>query len=390
MIPISSTTSLVEQSLKTIIRTPQSHTLLPLLKIAAVKNTNESFSHRGNLNRYLDKSASTQINLAEKFKRTIKDFQVHQEKIIDKYNISSDSGIFAENNNFRLAKSIDQLIPHSQASLNNIDRLIIFGDSLSDSDGRMYEKSLHLIPSYSQYYQGRFTNGFVWGEYLSSPAFLDKKMVNFAEGGSSSASYSPLTIRSNFLSNLDHQIKGYQPSGKDLVLIFAGANDYMTLDKKDILKVVESQIDSVEKLLEKGAKNILVMGMPDISLSPDAQESKNKREYKDIAIAHNYLLDKNIDELKEKYPQGKIFFFDTSGAFKEIISIANEIGYDTTHAYSEHGYIHIPMKTDPAINILPEYLYNDGVHPTQEVHQTFAAILNNFIIDRYADKSEPK
>ena len=385
MISINGSTSLVTQALKAGIKTPMLHALSPLLNITGVINDNNVFLRNNkspeSSERSKNKSDPGQVDLAEKFKRTIKDFQINSNGITNKYNNP------LEDKNFRLAKSIDKLFPHSNASLDNIDRLVIFGDSLSDSNGKMFEKSLHIFPSYNQYYEGRFTNGFVWGEYLSSPAFLNKKMVNFAEGGSTSASYSPFNLRSNFLSNLDSQIKSYQPSGKDLTIFFAGANDYILLHKTDVLKVVETQIDDVEKLLAGGVKNVLVMGMPDISLTPESEHSEHKRKYKDISIAHNILLQKNIDELKEKYPGAKIFFFDTSAALKEIMTIASEIGYDTTHSYTTHGYIHIPTETDPALNISPEYLYNDGVHPTQEVHQTFATILNNFIINNYSDKA---
>ncbi len=392
MIFINSPAPLATQVLHTTIKKPPVNVLSLLLKIVGIKSNDTELSQaKGSLEKMdilINKSDPCQVDLAAKFKRTIRDFQLNPRNIADKFNIVSEGpDIPSEDSNFRLAKTVDKLFPHSNGSLNNIDRLVIFGDSLSDSKGNMFEKSHHILPSYNQYYCGRFTNGFVWGEYLSSPAFLNKEMVNFSEGGSTSASYSPFNLRSNFLSNLDAQIKDYQPSSRDLTIVFAGANDYITLHKNNILKVVKNQIDDVEKLLSRGVKNVLVMGMPDISLTPDSEHSGNKREYKDISIAHNFLLQKNIDELKEKHPEAKIFFFDTSTALNEIITIASEIGYDTTHSYTNHGYIHIPTETEPALNISPEYLYNDGVHPTQEVHQTFATILNNFIINNYSDKA---
>ncbi|MCS3433745.1 SGNH/GDSL hydrolase family protein [Klebsiella sp. BIGb0407] len=392
MISINGPALLAVQALNVVVKAPALHVLSPLLKIATIKSSNAELLQKNKfiekMNISIDKSDPIQVDLAAKFKRTIKDFQLNPKSITDKYNIVREGGdVLAENTNFKLAKAIGKLYPHPDVTLDNIDRLVVFGDSLSDSNGRMFDKSLHIFPSYNQYYEGRFTNGFVWGEYLSSPAFLNKKMVNFAEGGSTSASYSPLNLRSNFLSNLDSQIKEYQPSARDLTVLFAGANDYIVLHKNDVLKVVETQIDDVEKLLKSGVKNILVMGMPDISLTPESEHSGHKREYEDISIAHNVLLQKNIEKLKVKYPAAKIFFFDTSAALKEIITIARQIGYDTTHSYTTHGYIHNPLETDPDLNISPEYLYNDGVHPTQEVHQTFATILNSFIVKNYSDKA---
>lgn len=391
MMSINGPVSLATHIFNTIIKCQPVIALSPLLKIASIRNGVDSLPEKNALEKMdilINKSDPDQVDLAEKFKRTIRDIQLNPKKGTGTFNVVSEGAdILLENTNFRLAKAIDKRYPRPDSSLDNIDRLVVFGDSLSDSEGRMFEKTHHIFPSYNQYYDGKFTNGYVWGEYLSSPAFLNKEMVNFAEGGSTSASYSGFNLLSHFLSNLDTQIESYQPSDRDLAILFAGANDYITLHKNDILKVIENQIDEVDKLLADGAKNVLVMGMPDISLTPESERSEDKREYKDITLAHNFLLQKNVDELKIKYPEAKVFFFDTSSALNEIITVAREIGYDTTHSYTTHGYIHIPMEVDPALNISPEYLYNDGVHPTQEVHHTFATILNNFIVNNYSDKA---
>lgn len=289
--------------------------------------------------------------------------------------------------NFRLAKEIERCYPGKQGSLDNIDRLVIFGDSLSDSKGLMFKKSHHLLPSYNQYYDGRFTNGFVWDEFLSSPAFLKKEAISFAEGGSTSARYSRFNLLSNILSNLETQIKSYQPFKRDLAILLCGANDYITLRQNNIIKVVEKQIDDISGLLLRGVDNILVMGMPDISLSPEAAASDERRKYKDITIAHNALLERNVAELKMRYPQKKIFFFNTPAAMEEILNLAKKMGYNTTQSYIHHGYVHMPASRNPRLDIAPEYIYNDSVHPTQEVHYAFATLLNDFIIQHYAKKT---
>lgn len=285
---------------------------------------------------------------------------------------------------FNLAAEIQKLyLTKAQNDLSHIDRIIVFGDSLSDSQGRMFKKTHNILPSYHQYYEGRFTNGFTWSEYLSSPAFLKKPIINFAEGGSTSASYSPFNLCGDFLSNLDTQLKSYQPSPKDLSIFFIGANDYMTLHKDNIVKVVEKQIDDVMKLLEAGIKNILIMGIPDLSATPYGQRSLHAREFKDITLAHNSLLQKNTEALNQRSGGKRIFFFDTASAFENIKNVARQLNYDTAHAYIEHGYIHIPGEKDPELNISPQYLFNDNVHPTQEVHHAFASLLSHFIVHNY-------
>ncbi|EDY0985347.1 type III secretion system effector [Salmonella enterica] len=264
---------------------------------------------------------------------------------------------------FSLAKEINKLYPKQKnIPLGDINRLVFFGDSLSDSMGRMFEKTHHLLPSYGQYFDGRFTNGFTWTEFLSSPQFLSKEMLNFAEGGSTSASYSCFNCIGDFVSNTDRQVASYIPSHQDLAIFLLGGNDYMTVE------------------------NVLVMGIPDLSFTPYAQHSGEKRKLKDETTAHNALLKSCVEELKEKYPQHKICYFETADAFKEIIEVASDIGYDTENPYTHHGYIHIPGVQDPLLDICPPYIFNDYVHPTQEVHLSFALMLENFIVNHYSNE----
>ncbi|EIO7555820.1 SPI-2 type III secretion system effector SseJ, partial [Salmonella enterica] len=154
---------------------------------------------------------------------------------------------------FGLAKEINKSHPKPKnISLGDITRLVFFGDSLSDSLGRMFEKTHHILPSYGQYFGGRFTNGFTWTEFLSSPHFLGKEMLNFAEGGSTSASYSCFNCIGDFVSNTDRQVASYTPSHQDLAIFLLGANDYMTLHKDNVIMVVEQQIDDIEKIISGG------------------------------------------------------------------------------------------------------------------------------------------
>ncbi|EEL2496198.1 type III secretion system effector [Salmonella enterica] len=287
---------------------------------------------------------------------------------------------------FSLAKEINKLYPKiKNTSLGDISRLVIFGDSLSDSMGRMFEKTHHMLPSYGQFYGGRFTNGFTWPEFLSSPQFLSKKIINFAEGGSTSASYSCFNCIGDFVSNTDRQIASYIPSSQDLAMFLLGANDYMTLHQDNIAMVVEQQVDDIVKIISEGVTNILVMGLPNLSLTPYAVHSDDKRKLEDESFAHNVLLKKYVTQLKEKYPQHRICYFETSDAFNQITAVANGIGYDTENAYTHHGYVHIPGTKDPLLDICPRYIFNDYVHPTQEVHLCFATILENFIVNHYSN-----
>ncbi|CAD01700.1 secreted effector J (pseudogene), partial [Salmonella enterica subsp. enterica serovar Typhi str. CT18] len=44
----------------------------------------------------------------------------------------------------------------------------------------------------------------------------------------------------------------------------------------------------------------------------------------------------------------------------------------------------VPGAKDPQLDICPQYVFNDFVHPTQEVHHCFATMLESFIAHHYS------
>lgn len=295
---------------------------------------------------------------------------------------------------FYLAEEINQLYRPSlqnDEALSHLARLVIFGDSLSDSDARMFHKSFGLLPSSDQHYRGRFTNGFVWTDFISSPSFLKKSMVNYAEGGSPSASYTSwlsswLDMFMWFFSSLNKQMAHHQGRADDLTIISMGANDYMTYHKGDVKKVIDNQAENIEKLLAQGVKNIMVFGVPDLSLTPYARHLPQHDEQQRLwamSCEHNRQLAAKVDDLQVLHPDATFVFFDISKAFADVFIRAEMAGYNVTDAYDKQGYIHLFGK-HYGINIDPRYLFNDDVHPTQEVHWILALMTEDVIRRHFA------
>ncbi|HEY9660166.1 MAG TPA: SGNH/GDSL hydrolase family protein, partial [Allocoleopsis sp.] len=63
----------------------------------------------------------------------------------------------------------------------SINTLYVFGDSLSDT-GTVFRATGGLYPSDPPYFQGRYSNGRVWVEYLADYLAVDR-INNFACGG---------------------------------------------------------------------------------------------------------------------------------------------------------------------------------------------------------------
>ncbi|PHV11466.1 hypothetical protein CSQ89_10875 [Chitinimonas sp. BJB300] len=87
----------------------------------------------------------------------------------------------AANNRFSFNYSIWSIDSDDQS--NRINKIIVLGDSLSDTMN-MFNDSEWKLPNRESWYRGRFSNGPVWVEYLAKE--LKLPMYNWAVGGAGS------------------------------------------------------------------------------------------------------------------------------------------------------------------------------------------------------------
>ncbi len=123
------------------------------------------------------------------------------------------------------------LISYSTQAGLSIERIIIFGDSLSDT-GKMYQKSKGWLPSSPPYHEGRFSDGPIWVDFLKEK--IKEKyssqvtIINEAEGGATAAAYEKESWNPTYqvINNLDFEFNQYtkenQFRSNDLVIIWAG------------------------------------------------------------------------------------------------------------------------------------------------------------------------
>ena len=289
------------------------------------------------------------------------------------------------NRNFCLAEKL-VAVTHSTIKIHdstNIKKLYVFGDSLSDSEGRMRKKTLGMLPSASQYYKGRFTNGFTWVDFLTSPNNMNVETINKSEGGAVSASYSKLNPVYRFMSNMSKQIKGINFNDSDLAIVSLGSNDYMTFHKRDVDKVVHSQEENIKKMIKNGVRNILVMGIPDPSMTPGMKTNDRQylEEISNISKKHNFKLEYIIDRLKIENKGVRIHFFDINKNLTNILSEAKKLGYENERAYHS-GYVGFGKKEK--LNSNHEFSFNDNSHPSQELHAIFSVKIAQFIAEKFS------
>ncbi|MBU2712834.1 SGNH/GDSL hydrolase family protein [Zooshikella harenae] len=241
-----------------------------------------------------------------------------------------------------------------------ISRIIVFGDSLSDT-GKMFEKSLKWIPSSPPYHDGRFSDGPVWVDYLKSKLMQDNmpiSIINEAEGGATAAAYditnSPVTLFINTLSNELSQFlsKDYFRPG-DLVIVWAGGNDYLN-QKQESVSTVLSAIDNLlNHAINSSAHQVIAFNLPRLDSTPHAKKKfPNKlNELAKITKEHNSRL----LQLVKKYDSDKVKLFDVESLLAHMMSNPEQYALtNTTQACYTKGYLWRPFikgkKTMPYID----------------------------------------
>ncbi|RIA93153.1 GDSL lipase/esterase [Glomus cerebriforme] len=261
------------------------------------------------------------------------------------------------------------------------DTMIVFGDSYSDNGNGVFKISDGAFPPSPPYFEGRFSNGPVWVEYLSKK--LDIPSVNYAAGGATINSMSvPSASGLNdeiIVPGIRQQINDYVDDAHDkgisakgnlnLYVVSPFGNDYIyTLRHGPSIsspeQVIGQFITNLQTLfIEVGATNFLVATLPKLENLPGFSRANDTERaiLSKIVEDHNVLLKQALDILKTDFRKVKTILVDTDKIFKKFPSKNFEpcltINHEGTHVCDN-----------------PEnFLFWDNIHVTTKVHEMLAS-----------------
>lgn len=265
-------------------------------------------------------------------------------------------------------------------------KIFVFGDSLADS-GNAQIGSIGLglpdpAPAAAGYFEGRFSNGYNFADYLSlayvgAPAspFLANQAVNtsFGLGGATAAEGNPLLP--GFLGQLGLFQATLQPIPSDaLVIVTFGGNDVRAqlgnLGVADFSATLTAMSNGLAALTAAGAKNILVTGIADIGVIPSVL-ALGDASVANLATARAQALNvqfASIAQTMAALSGADIDFFDLFAldrALHDDPAAFGMAGLNTTATCQSGG---------PAAVIggCVGYLYFDPIHPTTAIHALMA------------------
>lgn len=262
-----------------------------------------------------------------------------------------------------------------------------FGDSLTDSGNTF---ALTGSPG-APYYQGRVSNGPTYAEYLA-PGLLNAvttsanaARLNFAFAGATAAAGSAVPSLAQQVAM--YQARGITAKADGLYVLLAGANDLLNTVSNPATQNGPALTNSgvggstavtsaVQSLAGLGAKNILVLNLPDISKTPRFTTGSGAPAAS-LVQAGSYAFNNDIKGRLAALNLGsdvKVTLFDLTSTLQTILANPQRFGFSITN----QDYVDI-LAAGGNPGDAGQYVFWDGIHPTTKTHAVLAQVLTEVL-----------
>jgi len=275
----------------------------------------------------------------------------------------------------------------------DFNRLLVFGDSLSDTGNLASVTADFPFP----FFENRISNGPVLVDYLAAELGLEasaSRHVTTSNGGDNFA-ISGGNILGSDTEDLSSQVSAFlnrervQPRGlsEALVFVMMGGNDLRDLRSlrsatlaSDRIDLILANLDAQFSLLyQAGARSFLVSNVADIGAIPesialrvsDPDVSLRARRY---VQEYNQKLEVLVESWSQK-PSVRLSFFDLFSEFDRVISNASSFGFTRT----EVGCFQIDgFRFDSECRFgtrFDRFVFFDNIHPSARLNQIVSSAL---------------
>ena len=285
------------------------------------------------------------------------------------------------------------------AQVRDYTRIVVFGDSLSDTGNmaHLYAQKfngLRFPAPWVDYTDGRFTDGSdtlppaqnhfgVWIEQVAASMPSHPQVKNSLDGGTNYAYAFAFTgdgtslfypdddvAFSVTINNMGQQVSDYlatnpKINNSTLFVIWGGANDLINAKSPgDIVNAAVQETLDIQRLIQAGATQFLVLNLPPLGLTPRLNGSLATSAPANAAAAlFNSWLATGLSVLHDFYPGRHIAVFqvDTFALFNQIVASPESFSL---------ANITMPSQGPP---VIPDtYLFWDDIHPTTQGHHALA------------------
>jgi phospholipase/lecithinase/hemolysin len=266
--------------------------------------------------------------------------------------------------------AVFSLVAISAATVSAFDKIILYGDSLSDNGNDFKNCQYPSAP----YYKGRFSNGPTWFEYVAK-GLPKYDVINNAYGGATTDNADAYSEYNNWVvPGFKQQIETLETGGtsKSLYLIYFGYNDLNSMinpgqyhivnEDYDYHKVIKNVANGIKLLQNKyQAKNFLIINTIPFYHWPVVAEPK-KQQAKALIHSYNSQLKTSLKKIRGanfKFLDDNTWF-EQQIAHPEILNLSTSIG--------PCAYDNGTVCDDPE-----NHFFFDFYHPEAKVHKAYGA-----------------
>lgn len=241
----------------------------------------------------------------------------------------------------------------------SFDTIVAFGDSLSDN-GNLYALDPESVPA-SLYYQGRFSNGPVWVEYLAKGDLLNSTLMDRAFAGAQTGGDSPPGL----ITQVNMFVATETLPANALFVIWIGANDFLG-GGTDVQASIVNIATALGTLAAFGVENMLVVNLPDLGALPRVNRTANSFPSTVLSHVFNDALEDAIGAFKNANSDITVYEFDVLSFLNEIIDDPASYGFKNVTDVS-------PNYAKPNVfDNSAGYAFWDDIHPTTQAHKAIA------------------
>ena len=245
------------------------------------------------------------------------------------------------------------------------DALYAFGDSLTDTGN-------NPAPA-DEYYEGRFSNGPLWVEYLSTKLGLTYDSThNLAQSDGET---------SDALNHASRLAAPAHPAGA-LYVVWAGGNDFIhhfaqglnePFWNGQINQAVANLTNAVQVLFDKGARTVLVPNQVDLGRIPLVLHPLVPpvlRTYLTSKVSQfNSALASALQTVRQAQPDLQLISPDVRAKFDEVLANLGAYGFSKANADA----LSDPLLFDKSFHGPGRnYVFWDPIHPTSKSHALVA------------------
>ena len=257
--------------------------------------------------------------------------------------------------------------------------IYVFGDSVSDNGNfiQIIGPIEQFFPYY--YWEGRWSNGLVWVEYLAKEAHAN--LINFAVGTATTGDtthgmfypYVP-TVLEQIQSFCDNEVNIPPDS---LFIVEGGYNDFFVSPFGSPESAVDNIMTGVALLKEAGAEQILIGNLIDMGTLPLMKSYGLSAWMSMITAEYNDGLAEAVSDFAAANPDIPISIGDLNAIWDAQLSMPEKYSLKNVTDESPNA-----AQTNEQIDFTSKhYFFWDFVHPTTRVHEALADFVGKSLKD---------